>query len=195
MIDFIAFMSQKYRINFQHCLVKTEHNDKWNCGIPRCCETTYLALLNTSAASQTAAEHKLSWVESDVQTCWTEYICYWSPAAGLITAVGGCSEVPGLRSMLIRPQSGCRFTYCSLNNEQRNQKGADVTRAPLMCCIVLAHGQLQTNDFIYFVCVFFNRRVLILWTILCCICSLRLTQAQGKAVWRQDGCLLAFLSY
>lgn len=103
----------------------------------------------------------------------------------MITAVGGCSEVPGLRSMLISPQNGCRFTYCSLNNEQRNQKGADVTRAPLMCCIVLAHGQLQTNDFIYFVCVFFNRRVLILWTILCCICSLRLTQAQGKAVWRQ----------
>lgn len=36
-----------------------------------------------------------------------------------------------------------------------------------------------------FVCAFFNRRVLILWTILCCTYPPRLTLAQGKAVWRQ----------
>lgn len=34
-----------------------------------------------------------------------------------------------------------------LSKEQRNWKGADVTRAPLTCCFLLAHAQLLTNDY------------------------------------------------
>lgn len=94
-----------------------------------------------------------------------------------------------------------RFTYCSLKNsgEIGTQQKESSIKGPYKSWIVVPHFQ-EFNFMNYWlitifssVSVFFFRRVLILWTVLCCSCSLRLTQAQGKQFLRQGWCLLAFL--